>query len=184
MGYQQSTEFEELSKRAIDQLRQGSSQVGYRCELQALLLPSTGDCISYEIFTPVRRAEDSVLAIKTVWKRNLDAQKLESPLARMKYGSHLEPTLEHTKIPVSHDYVSALLDRASRLAVQVRVPVPSLSLDGTGYELAIGDFWAAARFHWWESPPSQWRAVRDLWVAVKAFMDLVAPPEKNVALKN
>jgi hypothetical protein len=175
MGYQQPAEFEDLAKRAIDQLRQGSSHVGYRCELQALLLPSKGDCICYEIFTPVRRAEDPVLAIKTVWKKGIDAQKFESPLARMKFGSHLEPTLEHTKIPVSHDYVSALLERASRLAVQVRVAVPSLSLDGTSYELAIGDFWAAARFHWWESPPNQWKGVRDLWVAIKAFMDLVAP---------
>jgi len=175
MGNQQSGEFEELTKRAMDQLRQGSSHVGYRCELQALLLPSTGDCIGYEIFTQVRRAGDPVLAVKTVWKRTQDQQKFESPLARMKYGARLEPTLSHTKIPVSHDYVSALLERASNLAVQVRVPVPSLGLDGTSYELAVGDYWAVARFHWWESPPNGWRSVRDLWVAIKAFMDLVAP---------
>ena len=175
MGLQQTKEFEDLTKRAIDLLRHGSPQVGYRCELQALLLPSTGDSISYEILTPVRRAEEPALAVKTVWRRSIDSQKFENPLSRIKYGPHIEPTLLHSKAPISADYVSVLLSQASLLAVRVRVAVPALSLDGTGYELAVGDYWASARFHWWESPPNEWKAMRDLWLAIRNFMDAVMP---------
>jgi hypothetical protein len=57
-------------------------------------------------------------------------------------------------------------DAETRAQILVVVSRPGwlgsgFALDGTSYELAVGDLWAEARYHWHSSMSTSWRSLHE-----------------------
>ena len=85
-------------------------------------------------------------------------------MLRLKYLKRLSPALTFARLSLSDDDARKVEDMTTRL---FSTPVPLLTrnkhfgLDGTSYELGLGDTWANVRFHWWDQAPPEWKIIEE-----------------------
>jgi hypothetical protein len=153
-----------LREEAITELRNRQCPKGYTARLHVLVLPSFEDACRYELFTPAHAATAPALAVKIVWRFSEDVGKFASPLTRLQHGPGVKllPTIEEYQNEIDSSLVEDLCRRAAALQIALWPAEHSFGLDGTTYELAIGDVWIACHFKWWDRPPRGWEPLGSL----------------------
>jgi hypothetical protein len=171
MQRQHAEEYLRLEHEAITRLRNGVSHKNYCRKLQALVLPSFEDCCSYELFA-MSRATSPALAVKTVWKRNVDTAKFQTPVARLKHGigTQLAPTIELSENTIPENLLNTLLERAALLTLPPAAPSKHFGIDGVSYEVSFNNSFAWSRFRWWQEPPAGWEPLQKLFHEIEELV--------------
>lgn len=171
-------EWRHLQKTALTTLRAGSREQGVRL-LYLLVMPSWEPSINYEIYrTQTRHLPISHLVAVTRWRVDTDAAKFATPIERLKYPRPLTPTFERQSFETSTEFVSVILDRFMAVSIPTLTNTHILGLDGTSYEVGLGNSLVWSCFHWWEKPPSEWQSLGTV------FQDTLQELEKMVAVKS
>jgi hypothetical protein len=165
-----------LQGLALETLRASSHKDGIRC-LQLLVMPSFEPAISYEIYKALsRRQLRGYFAVITRWRRDVDAEKFRTPIERLKYPRPLNPTFESKSFELTPEFVNGILDRFKAVSVPALTDMETLGLDGTIYEVGLGDSFHWSRFHWWEELPAEWQSLHT------AFQDTLQELERVAAI--
>ncbi len=125
------------------------------CVLMLIRLPSFNDPESLSI-TRVRDKNPLCLS-HTRWDRTADMAKLDSPVERMRWPRHLEPTIISTENGLDASLAESIRRELSGIQTSVHPETTSIGLDGTGYELRWTHEFTRASFRWWEEGPSEWQ---------------------------
>ena len=171
MDAELATEWRNLQESATAQLatrnppRRGLSYV-----VKVIELPSFDDASTHELFRESTGAAPSV-GRRTVWRRSVDLAKFEGPLAQLKHGRSLAPTLETQIVSLVDPEVADLVRLISRL----RVPAPPIhsvvGVDGVTHRLILGDGFTQLGVEWWVRPPEGWEDVASLKMLVRSLID-------------
>ena len=165
-------EWRTLEEEAVALLRKyDDSDPGFVVDATLLVLPSFEDCWAYSILRSVRDSEVPAKGQRRVWRRTVDLQKFENPIARLKHGGRLAPTIERSKKDVPRSSALALLDRVVSSRLPPFTLKRSLGTDGTSYEVSFGHAFISSHFCWWESPPEGWQPLERFVGDVRALVD-------------
>lgn len=161
MDKEHQEEWRGLELRALDIIRTGTGAVGRI--LQIVEMPSFRPSSSWEVFaqTSSRSAPAKYFAVCVRWRCDLDSQKFQNPLERLKHPRTLDPTIETHRTELKANFVTEARSRLSRIALPAYAETEIAGCDGTGYELAFGDAFLGARFFWWETPPGPFKALAE-----------------------
>lgn len=179
MDTEQQEEWRDLQGRAELALRRGAKffRRGCRTEriAQVLVMPSRSPWSSSEVFQVASAQQVEFLAIRTIWALAADADRLATPVERLRHPCVLEPTLLRWQQPLPQDTGSTIVTAAARLQVQLAPRQGLAGCDGTSYVLTLGDHFAEMSMRWWERPPDHWAAVATFADALVRVVDSVAP---------
>jgi hypothetical protein len=138
---------------------------------QYLILPSFSPPIAWDVFRRGRRGyADECILIRTSWRSDLDLDKLQTPVERLRHPYPLMPSIELHELQAP----SAELERLARELTGLELPIgipPSLVCiaDGVGYEVAIEQpphhisLVPRCRLSWCCDPPREWANLGE-WV--------------------
>ena len=185
MDSEQIKEWMALEKSARDLVRQGAMPVaiGLKRLFQILALPSFDGLLGWEIFQKVSRSnEKSCFAVRTLWCRDEDAAKLESPIERLKYPRDLEPTIRAETIELDTVIVDSFLDRLKAIRIPIFLDNPRFGTDGTCYEFSFGQLFLGVRYRWWEEPPNEWKPLSDTVLEILRYLESLPGREKDKKL--
>src|SRR5690349_3960641 len=113
MDPEQHEEWLALQEAGIARVRQGSVR---RALFQVVVLPAFSPAESWEI----ERSGDTrcaFAAARTVWRSDLDAAKLATPVIRLRYPRALTPTIEVSRAEVDGDWVRERLAEIQAIRV-------------------------------------------------------------------
>ncbi len=172
MQKEQLKEFARLQGDAFARLRAGVHRTGYISRFRAIVLPSFEDCHAYEILLSPRSTDIPGIAVRTVWRRSIDVEKLRNPVARLKHGlGPLEPTIEEVQSVVPLEPITELLSKAGAATIPACIVHHHFGTDGTGYELFLGGGFVEAHFKWWCDAPTGWEPISTIFGEIKALVD-------------
>lgn len=150
-------EWGRLRDSTLNILRAGICKHGIRL-LHLLAIPTFGPSISYEINKSQKRHEPpSYYLTSTLWRYDIDVAKFDSPIERLRHPQSLPPTLEIQSFEVADEFVNCTIDKFKAISIPMLINTNALGLDGTSYEIGLGEGLIWSRFHWWGNPPSEWQ---------------------------
>lgn len=120
--------------------------------LQFLVMPSFTDSWCIDLVS----TDGTTAAFYTVWRMTYDIEAFSTAIERLKHPRPYLPTLESTKLDASSESIDAILERLSAIVVPLSRVRNSISLDGTLYELQIGDGWTGILLQWHNQTPNEW----------------------------
>ena len=85
---------------------------------------------------------------------------MRSPVERLKHRRPYQPTIEVEWTAIDRVRVENLFNRFRAISVPLAFQNQSIGLDGTSYELALGNYMYHSRIHWWSQLPPPWRALQ------------------------
>jgi hypothetical protein len=163
----------ELERKALAQIDAGQLSDLPHCTrvLQFQVLPSFSNPRSWSVY----RHGSGYVATQIVWHREaeapapeaLDFDSITKLRFRYKGLEGIEPTLTTLQIPLETTKIEPLLERLNRVHIPLIFSINTdlVGLDGTNYELRIGNSAGVATFSWWCDQPAQWWPLRE-WVQV------------------
>jgi hypothetical protein len=172
-----------LRDQALAEVRAGlavnSRLRSSRLLLRTLEVPAFHDAVGWELFAlPASdSAALSYMAHRTAWMRTADQSAFydpNGPLATLRRRIHgmPEPTIVHNAVTPDMPIVEDILQRLSAIRIPLMVPSHGVGLDGTHFELHLGDHWNSVVLHWWMTTPEEWRgveeAIHSLWDHLEA----------------
>lgn len=120
---------------------------------------------------------------KVVWRkwcRAADAEKLRSPVERLRHPPQLAPTVEERQAIFDSLRAGALIEALSQLALPLVPPATSIGLDGTRYEVLARDGSHSVHLQWWEDTPREWHSLmRWFEAAWRDLSDSLDIPQPN-----
>lgn len=133
---------------------------------QYLVLPSFEPCVAWDVFH--QRSEghpDQYILLRSLWRADLDEEKIDSPAERLRHPYPLVPTVVIHELPVPSEELERLANELAAVQISVGGIRTSFSLDGTDFEVAVeqpsrsSGSAAKSRFHWHNRPPTEWSAL-------------------------
>jgi hypothetical protein len=151
-------EWRRLEADALAQLRDGWYATEGRRRgtslARALVHRSHSDPTAYEA---ARDREGHLWVARAVWQMGADMHRLR--LAGADAGP-FDPTVDVARGEAHGAAFDRLLRALARASVPGVPPPGASGLDGTSYELALGDdYWTWVRYAWWSKPPEGWEPV-------------------------
>lgn len=120
--------------------------------LQFLVMPSFTDSWCIDLV----RTNGVTVAYYTVWRMTHDIEAFSTAIERLKHPRPYLPTLESTKLDASPESLDLILDRLSSIVVPLSRVRNSIGLDGTLFELQIGDGLTGIMLQWHNELPDEW----------------------------
>ena len=152
-------EFAKLSSAAGETLKAVPMSGSYRRVFSFWAFPSFTPSFCWTVYSPhpVARSKPP-FADYTVWRSDIDLEKLRSPVERLKYPKDLRPTIEGESLPLTSDVIEAMESAIRSVAIPIFLGEPStIGCDGSRYEFQYDQMFFGASLHWWESYPKEWR---------------------------
>src|SRR6266498_727348 len=89
-------EFQSLREKAMKELKNIAATGSYCNVFSLFVLPSFSPSRRFTVYSPVRpeKGHRPFVAFST-WRSDLDAEKLRSPIERLRYPKDLSPTIEN-----------------------------------------------------------------------------------------
>lgn len=172
MESEQGQEYSRLQGEVIVRLRHHAYAAGRPAlhVFQYLILPSFTPPVAWDVFRRARRghADEFVLA-RTSWRSDLDLEKLQTPVERLRHPYPLKPTVELHLLPAPSAELEGLARGLALLSLPVGASPGVFGIDGTTYEVAVeqpphdSPFAARCRLSWWEETPPGWEGLRE-WI--------------------
>jgi hypothetical protein len=174
-------EFAKLSKVARARLKSIAESGSYRRVFSFWAFPSFTPSFCWTVYAPLPFAKAAhPFAEYTVWRSDLDLEKLSSPVERLRHPQDLAPTIEAESVSLAFSAIEAMESTISDIAIPLCLRGPSVvGLDGTRYEFQYGRIFFSASLEWWESHPEEWRPFTAALVTVVENLDDQRKKEPN-----
>lgn len=137
---------------------------------QYLILPSFTPPIAWDVFRRRRRGyDDDFVLVRSVWRSDLDLEKLRSPVERLRHPYPLVPSLEVHQLSAPSAELARLAAELAALRFPIGAPPSVGGVDGVTFEVAIEQppqyisLAAKCRLSWWREPPVEWEGL-GAWV--------------------
>jgi hypothetical protein len=152
-------EFQSLSARAKQQLKDVPISGSYRHLFSLWIMPSFSSCRRCTVYSPSRSAKgQQPFASFAIWRSDLDSEKLASPVERLKYPKDLAPTIEDDVLRLTNPEVEQIEQRICGVSVPLYLGRSSVAgCDGTCFEFRYDELFFGVEIHWWENHPAAWR---------------------------
>lgn len=171
MEPEQRTEFDRLRTSVVEGFRNGLflGDAGLRI-VQFLVLPSFDDFVCWELRSrPRRKAATETRLNQIRWAFGADCDAFRSPAERLKHPRPFRPSVATRSALVAMSTFEVAVDRLASVAIRLMPKSAPSGLDGTGYELALGDYFCNSRVAWWVRLPAEWK---DLDPPLTEFLSL------------
>jgi hypothetical protein len=153
-------------------LRDGNGRlVRARCVVRSIVLPSFTDARALELVIAEDGEHASAHLGRHVHALTIDGPKLGDPVARLAHLRGVEPTMRCDSGPVALDAARQIEAACCAMRVPLDAGEHCQGLDGTNYELQVGDARCGQSLRWWERPPPAWSELGEL---VRRLDDLAA----------
>jgi hypothetical protein len=151
-------EFRSLSDRAKQQLKQVAESGSYRHVFSFWTMPSftaSSRCTVYEPLPYVK--EKLPFAEFSIWRSDLDLEKLRTPIERLKHPKDLAPTIQNDYVDLAKGEVEQIEQRIRGISIPLYLQQPRVAgLDGTRYEFQYDQHSFCASIEWWQDVPMEW----------------------------
>ncbi|MCA9095540.1 MAG: hypothetical protein KDA68_18805 [Planctomycetaceae bacterium] len=153
-------EYFEVRTSAYNALRFGTLIERHRsvpvCQL--LILPSFENPVSWDVVKVVSRKEDAQTRLhRSTWRMDVDCRVMSSPIERLKNPRPYLPTLETEWLFIDAAKLENVLSKLRSIRIPLLIAGTQGGLDGTSFELAVGEFSCNARIRWWCDMPKEWQ---------------------------
>jgi hypothetical protein len=161
-------EFQSLAERAKQQLREVPESGSYRHVYSLWVSPSFAPAYRCTLHTPLPFAKGKrPFASFTIWRSDLDSEKLSNPVERLRHGKDLIPTIEYDTVWLTHADVEDFERRLRGVTVPLYLGPPTVAVcDGTGFEFRCDEILYGASLHWWEDLPIEWRPFTEVVIQI------------------
>jgi len=161
-------EFQSLSDIARKQLREVPESGNYRHVFSIWVLPSFSPAFRCTIYSPLPIAEGKQpFADFSIWRSDLDSEKVRSPVERLRYPKDLTPTIESDVVWLTADEVIRMERTIQGISVPLYLGQGSIAgCDGTLFEFRYDEIFFGGSIHWWENFPAEWRPFTDAVVGI------------------
>ena len=185
-GFNDFSTVQEAAREGLREGRfvEGSGPLAWRF----VELPSFGDAVAWDVRMGAgRRDADAPRLVRSRWCRARDAREFGSPVERLRRLGRPRPflpTIEAETHPVDPAWVSAFLQRLRSVPIPLAIARPRIGLDGTTYELIVGDAFCRSRIAWWCSLPDEWAGLGPILDEMLAVFESIrrgpAPSDEEV----
>jgi hypothetical protein len=161
-------EFVALTQAARTRLKAVPQLVGYERLFSFWEFPSFAPSSCWTVYAHCSFAHATTpFAEYTVWRSDIDLEKLRTPVERLKHPKDLRPTIESESVQLSDAALQAIEFAIRDVAVPFFVRGPSVvGLDGTRFEFQYSRTCLLASLEWRENHPEEWRPFTDALFAV------------------
>jgi hypothetical protein len=151
----------------------------YHRFLQVIEIPSFDTVVGWQLFGKWTETSegmpDEFIATRTAWLQERDMEAFRTPIdrlrvLRLKHLHRLAPALEFATVKADRDIVGGLISRLGEARMPNMITRTGVGLDGTTYEVVLGDYMAGVTFHWWEHPPEAWRELGETAMELLAHL--------------
>lgn len=172
MDQEQAREYRRLQDDIATKLRHHAF-VDDRDSLHAfqyLVLPSFTPPVAWDVFRRrSRNQDDDFVLVRSCWRSDIDLEKLQTSVERLRHPYPLIPTIEVHQLTSSSGDLASLAAELAAMRLPVGAPASVFGLDGVKFEIAIEQpphhiaLAAKCRLSWWHKPPETWEALA-AWV--------------------
>ncbi len=166
-------EFQLLRENAKQKLNEVPASGSFRQVFSFWTMPSFSSWSRCTVYSPrPSRKEKKPFASFTIWRADIDAEKLQSPIDRLKYPKELTPTIEEDTVWLGDGEVEEIEQRFGGISIPLYLGKPKVEgLDGTGFEFRYDELFYGASIHWWENHPSEWRPFTEVVTKIVAELE-------------
>ncbi len=119
--------------------------------------------------------ETFVVARWRSWQKDVDFEKLKTPVARLSHPRQLVPTVTSREVIFERTRQEELVSELARISIPA-YPVPrAIGLDGTSYSLHLDSGFHASTFKWWCNEPSEWRPLVEWYARARRTIESAFP---------
>jgi hypothetical protein len=144
---EQQREMTELELSLIPRLRGNGFVEKGRHVFQYLILPSFEPLVAWDVLERGRRGHpNEVVLVRTCWRKDIDYERMRTPVERMKHEYPLEPTIELHELPAPSAELELLASELRTMRLPLGGPLAKVTIvDGTMCEVAIeqSSYWQA-----------------------------------------
>jgi len=161
-------EFQSLREKAMKELKNIAATGSYCNVFSLFVLPSFSPSRRFTVYSPVRpeKGHRPFVAFST-WRSDLDAEKLRSPIERLRYPKDLSPTIENDTLWLTDAEPGEIEQRIRSIAIPLYLGPPSVvGCDGTRFEFQYDALFFGATIHWWEDRPQEWRPFTETLIQI------------------
>jgi hypothetical protein len=148
-----------LSENAKQQLKDVPESGSYRHVFSLWVMPSFASAFRCTVYAPLPFAKGKQpFASFTIWRSDLDAEMLRTPVERLRHPRDIVPTMEHDTLWLTDADVEEIQRRIRGVSIPLFLGPPTVAgFDGTSFEFRYEDILFGASLHWWEDHPTEWR---------------------------
>jgi hypothetical protein len=178
-------EFQSLSEIAKQRLKDVPESGSYQQLLSIWTRPSFSPSFRWTVYSPWRNAKGKQpFASYTIWRSDLDLEKLKSPVERVKYPKDLVPTIQDEVVWIPDDFIAKLQSRLCGIAIPFYLGSPkSVGVDGTSFEFQYDQLFYGGSVHWWENHPHEWQPFTNAIKAIAGDLDNLRKQNQQSANK-
>ena len=153
-------EFSSLRDEVFEALRRGtySKSHGVARVLRYLMLPSFHNPVSWDVVRSSSNSNNGVFSlVRTCWRMDLDGWEFESPIRRLRHPRPFKPTIEVDCVPLEAVQIETKIASFQTIHAPFFPTSIGMCLDGTLFELTIGNSYCNTRVAWCCTMPAEWR---------------------------
>ncbi len=152
-------EFRLLSARAEQQLKDVPASESYRHVFSIWTMPSFSPCSRCTVYSPRPFAKGKQPFVSyTIWRSDLDLEKLRTPVERLKYPKDLAPTIQYDVLWLADGELEQIEQRIQAASIPPFLGRSAVvGLDGTRFEFRYDELLFGVSLHWWCDHPREWR---------------------------
>ena len=153
------SEFQSLSEAAMQQLKAVPEIGSYRHVFSLCVTPSFTPAYRCTVYAPLPFAKGAQpFASFTIWRSDLDHDRLRTPVERLRHPKDLSPTIVEDTLGLTDADVEGFQQRMRGISVPLYLgPATFVGCDGTAFEFRCDEMFYGASLHWWECEPAGWR---------------------------
>jgi hypothetical protein len=166
-------EFQSLRETAKQRLRDIPESGSYRHVFSLWVKPSFAPAYRCTLYAPLPFARgERPFASFTIWRSDLDAEKLRTPVERLRHPKDLAPTIEDDTLWLTAPDVEDFEGRFRGIAVPLYLgPATVAGCDGTSFEFRCDEILYGTSVHWWEDQPPEWRPFTTVVIGVASELE-------------
>jgi hypothetical protein len=173
MESEQLEEWRTLQKSAKAILRKGytGNHPGSRV-FQLLIIPSFTSAVSIEAYAQSEDTNDYWF-VRMLWEWDKDYEKFRTPVERLRHPFPLSPTIKSEMLILKDIFPGRIIQKLRSVQIPAWVESKAIGLDGTMYELLLGEGYLEVRYSWWECPPTEWKPLAEIATSIQEFAEKI-----------
>lgn len=166
-------EFQSLVSKAHSTLRKFAESGSFIRVFSIIELPSFDSPYAWSIYSPQSYVKDRPpFAHFSIWRKDIDSVKFNSPVERLKYPSIITPTIMHDSINLSAEWLKTVKDDLSEIKISIfNNDSNIIGLDGTSYEFYYSRPYYSCNIKWWENNPENWKPFTKYISTILEYLD-------------
>lgn len=166
-------EFAAVADQARQQLKSVPESGSYNHVFSTWVFPSFAPSYRWTVYSPRPFTKGKkAFASFTIWRSDLDLQKFNSPIERLRFSKEIAPSVEEEVVWLTESEVEELVSRLRGVSIPVFVSASVVGCDGTSFEFRYDEFFFGMTLHWWEDHPAEWRPFTEVVRGIDHLLQL------------